>query len=113
MPLSNMPGPFSPDDMKELVILLWGAVVAALAWTARTLRSAQSFTALQFVGGILGAAVASFAFGALIHTADWLTPVTKLGIAGVVGWVGGDVLAALASQFEKRVGWRITDDRKE
>lgn len=101
--------PFNQNEIKDIMVLVWGAGIAALAWVARALMKGTRMSWLRFLGGILGAAIASFSFGALIDPVGWITPIMKLGIAGVVGWAGGDVLSALATQLEKKLGWRITE----
>lgn len=92
-----------------MIVLLWGGVVAGLAWTARTLSAGEPIGPLRMLGGVLGASIASFSFGAIVSEYSEVGNLFLLGASGVVGWLGGDVLAALASFLERRLGLGMMD----
>lgn len=94
------------DDVttKRIVLLLWGALLGGLAWIARTLSATDDLPPLRrFAGGILGSCLATFSTGALaLHYLD-ADPLFLIGMAGPIGWLGGDALNGLARFVLKQV----------
>lgn len=95
---------------RRLVILAWGAAVAGLASIARTLRTGNPVGPLRMLGGVLGAGIASFSYGALVSEFFDVSNLFLLGSSGIVGWLGGDVLAALGAFLERKFGIALQED---
>lgn len=97
----------------QLVVLGYGAILAGLAWMARTLRNNEPVGPLRLIGGVMGASIASFSFGAIVLEFFDVSNMFLLGVSGVVGWIGGDVLAALATFLERKLGIGIRPPKKK
>lgn len=80
--------PFSQEEVNTLVVLLFCAGIAALAWLGRTLsntKKGEAFVIPQILGGMLGAAIASISFGAM--AIEWwnISPLIAIAFSGPVG----------------------------
>lgn len=109
--------PFSPEEVNTLIILLFCAGIASLAWLGRTLsttKKGEAFVLPQLLGGMLGAAIASFCFGAAAIEWWGVSPLIAIAISGPVGWGGGDLMAGVAQAIAKRVSHTVGggDDAK-
>lgn len=97
--------PFSPDELNVLFVLLFCAVVAALSWLGKSLSGAeqgQPFIWARLIGGMLGAAITAFCFGALAIELWGVSPLIAIGLSGPIGWGGGELMAGVAKSIAKR-----------
>lgn len=90
---------FSEGDIAKITVLVYGSGIAAVSWLARALTDTRPKGIDRYLGGMLGAAIAAFSFGALVG--ETLRPTYILGLCGVVGWAGGEFLGVLAKVAHK------------
>jgi hypothetical protein len=88
----------------RLLFLAWAGVLAALSAGARYLMENRGFEPLPFLGGLMGSALAAFSFAGLMIEAFNVSNLLVLAMAGPIGWVGGDVLAALGRKILREAG---------
>lgn len=95
---------------------LWGnwALVALVFLVGATSQLARilmgqytKLTAINIGAGAIGAGIASIAAVSLLTGTVGLSPDLALGISGVVGWLGGNTMLALANTIEKRFGLNL------
>jgi hypothetical protein len=87
------------DIVSRMAFLLWASLVAMLSGLARYLTEHDQVRALPLLGGLLGSALASFSFAALMIELFNVSNLLVLAMAGPVGWLGGDILAALGRKY--------------
>jgi hypothetical protein len=91
--------PADHDIVGRLVWLLWAAVIAILSGLAKYITEHPVIKPIQLAGGLLGSALASFSFAALMIELFDISNLLVLAMAGPVGWLGGDILAALGKRY--------------
>ena len=97
---------------QRLYFLAWATALSSLAYLARVLSSEKRpLKPLQVFGGILGSAIAAFSFCAIAIEFFDISNLLILALAGPVGWVGGDALAAIAGSVGKRYGVDLEDKK--
>lgn len=80
------------------MFILWAGFIGSLAFIAKALMGPR-LGILPFVGGVLGSALASFSFAILAVEVANVSDLMVLGLAGPIGWLGGDVLANLGRRY--------------
>jgi surfactin synthase thioesterase subunit len=94
-----------PELTGRVVFLLWASLLAMLSGLARQLsQKEKKHEALPLIGGLMGSAVAAFSFAALMIELFNVSNLLVLGMAGPIGWVGGDILAGLAQKYVNDAG---------
>ena len=96
----------SAETIGRVWFLLWGAVLAAASGLARYLTEKRPMNVSAMVGGILGSGIAAFSFTAFMIESFNVSNLLILAMAGPIGWLGGDVLAAIGKKLMD------DDDRK-
>lgn len=82
---------------RRIITALWASLIGTLAWLARVLSAADDLPPLRrLIGGLLGAAIATFSTGTLAIEYLNADPFLIVGFAGPIGWLGGDALNSLA-----------------
>ena len=89
----------SVDTIGRIWFLLWGALLASASGLARYLTERRPMNAPAMVGGILGSGIAAFSFAAFMIESFNVSNLLILAMAGPIGWLGGDVLAALGKKL--------------
>lgn len=90
---------------------LWCAIflVGAASQLARILMGKySSLTVINIMAGAIGAGIASVTVVSLLISTGRVSDSLAIGISGIVGWLGGNVLAAVASTLEMKIGMKIT-----
>lgn len=100
---------------------LWGnwALVALVFLVGATSQLARilmgqytKLTVINIAAGAIGAGIASIAAVSLLTGTVGISPDLALGISGVVGWLGGNTMLALANTIEKRFGLNLNVPEK-
>ena len=104
----------SRDDFNNIILLFTVSILAAIAQLARILLDHKEISWRYIVGGILGAIVTSLVFGSLALYV-WFEKVNiflLIPIAGIVGWVGGELLGWAANLGKAWVRNRAGTEKK-
>ena len=97
-------GPFSPEEIGRLWKLAIIGVFGMLAWLSNYLFHGRKLPIGRFIGGMTGAMIASMSVVGVLHSIIPHPSVElTFGIAGIVGWVGGNSLARIFDMLEKRL----------
>lgn len=85
--------------------------VGAASQLARILMGQYNrLTVINIAAGAVGAGIASVVVVSFLIGSVGLKPDLAIGISGVVGWLGGNVMSALAAKIEQQYGIDITPD---
>lgn len=100
---------FTDKELTDIARLLITGLFGVVAWAARSFLAEEPIKLGRFIGGLLGAWVASTSVVGLLHVVVAHPSVELLfGVAGTVGWIGGNVLGKIADLAEdylrKRLG---------
>jgi hypothetical protein len=91
---------FSDTHFAErIVFLLWASLIAMLSQLAKQLSDPERIRFVPLLGGLLGSALASFSFAALMVELLSVSNLLVLAMAGPIGWLGGDILASLGKKY--------------
>ena len=94
------------EDWKNNVfVLMMGALVGILSQLGRMISDERTFSMRRILGGLLGSGMVAFVSGALLRGIypDASFNLT-LGVAGILGWAGGDAFGLLFEALAKRAG---------
>jgi len=106
--------PMSQEELNRLAKLLFVGLFGTLAWVANHLFHGKKLPLGRFIGGLLGSLIASMSMVGLLHIA-YQSPSIELqfGIAGIVGWAGGNSLARVFEALENRLYDIISGDEED
>jgi hypothetical protein len=94
-----------PNTVWTFVLVI---VVGVVAFLAKALSGETVVTPLRLVAGAVGGGLAAMSTVGVVAEFTTISSTFALALGGIAGWLGGNVLAALAATVEKRLGIDLT-----